>query len=361
MAVKTFERYILKSLLTAMAFVFLVLLALFSFFEFLGQLSSVTRDGAFTLQQALLIAIFRAPAQAYQAVPIAVLIGALLALAQFARHSELNVLRVSGVSTARLLLVLFKAAAVMAVLTFIWGETVAPTSDQFAQGIRPSSSRQRSGLELSSGFWLKDGTTFVNIREIKANAKLVGINLYQFDSSGALSSIRAASEGDYVQPDLWRIRDVKEIMYSPSGGAQTRTAVEELWSSHLSPDILGVLNVRPDKMSALTLISYVTHLSANRQSSERYQVALWKRIVYPMTCFVMVALALPFGYFQGRSASVGLRLFSGVMLGILFYVFDGLSSSLGLINHWPPSLSALVPSCVFMVLAIGMIWWVERR
>lgn len=360
-ALKTFERYLLSGLLVAMGYVFIALFSLFSFFEFLGQLSNVSGDGSYTLLQALLVSIFRVPSQAYQAVPIAVLVGALIALSQFARNSELNVLRVSGVSTPRLLWVLFKAAGLVAALTFVWGETVAPFSDRLAQSIRPLNYKHASGLELASGFWVKDANTFVNIREVKADAKLLGLQLYEFDDQGRLSAVRTASEGDYVQPDVWRIRGVTETRYSPEGGAAIRSASEELWKSSLSPDILGVLNVVPEKMPALTLITYVAHLSANKQTSTRYQVALWKRVIYPLTCFVMVALALPFGYFQGRSAGVGLKLFAGVMLGILFYLLDGLSSSLGLINHWSPFLSALGPSVGFMLLAIAMIWWVERR
>lgn len=361
MALKIFERYLLSGLLVAMGYVFIAFFALFSFFEFLGQLANVSSDGVYTVQQALLVSIFRVPSQAYQAVPIAVLVGALIALSQFARNSELNVLRVSGVSTPGLLRVLFKAAGLVAVLTFVWGESVAPFSDRMAQSIRPLNYRHASGLELASGFWVKDAKTFVNIRQVKADAKLIGVQFYDFDDQGRLSVVRTANEADYVEPSLWRLRGVIETRYVPEGGAQVRSAPEELWRSSLSPDILGVLNVVPEKMPALTLMTYVAHLSANKQASTRYQVALWKRVVYPLTCFVMVALALPFGYYQGRSAGVGLKLFAGVMLGILFYLLDGLSSSLGLINHWSPFLSALGPSAGFMLLAIILIWWVERR
>lgn len=361
MALKTFERYLLSGLLMAMAYVFLSLFALFSFFEFLGQIADVGGDSGYTIQQALLVSFFRVPALAYQAVPIAVLIGALISLSQFARNSELNVLRVSGVSTPGLLWVLFKAAGLVALITFVWGETVAPFSDRFAQSVRPLNQRQAAGLKLPSGYWVKDANTFVNIREVSADAGLVSLLLYEFDQQGRLTSVKSAEAATFVQPNLWRLSGVSETRYLVEGGAQMRATPEELWKSDLSPDVLGVLNVVPERMSALSLVNYIAHLSANRQSSVRYQVALWKRVVYPLTCFVMVALALPFAYFQGRSSGVGLKLFVGVMLGILFYVLDGLSSSLGQINNWSPIVSALGPVVGFMILAVALIWWVERR
>ena len=359
-ALRLFERYLMSGLLVAMGYAFIALFALFFFFEFLSELASINGNH-YTLPLALLVSFLRVPSQVYQAIPIVVLVGALISLSQFARNSELNVLRVSGVSTVRLLMLLFKTAGIVALLTFVWGETAAPMSDRMAQEIKPMGSRTRSGLELSSGFWLKDGNVFVNIRQVKPDGKLEGLQIFEFDATRRLSAVKSALEADFLQPDLWRIRGVTETRYRFDQGADTKSIPEELWRSTLSPDILEVLNVRPDKMSAYTLFSYVSHLSANKQSSMRYQMALWKRLVYPLTCFVMVALALPFGYFQGRAAGVGLKLFAGVMLGIAYYVLDGLSSSLGLINQWSPAASSLGPSLGFMLLAVAMIWWVERR
>ena len=75
----------------------------------------------------------------------------------------------------------------------------------------------------------------------------------------------------------------------------------------------------------------------------------------------MMALALPFAYLQDRTGITSIRIFSGVMLGIGFHMLNGLFSSLGAINSWPPFLSAMTPSLLFLLAATGMVWWVERR
>ena len=75
----------------------------------------------------------------------------------------------------------------------------------------------------------------------------------------------------------------------------------------------------------------------------------------------MVALALPFGYTHDRVSGVSLKIFSGVMIGVLFHMLNGLFSNLGAINSWSPFLSAIAPSALFMLAAVGMIWWFERR
>jgi lipopolysaccharide export system permease protein len=49
------------------------------------------------------------------------------------------------------------------------------------------------------------------------------------------------------------------------------------------------------------------------------------------------------------------------MLGIGFHMLNGLFSSLGVINSWPPFFSAITPSVIFLLTAAGLLWWVERR
>jgi len=88
---------------------------------------------------------------------------------------------------------------------------------------------------------------------------------------------------------------------------------------------------------------------------------LWKKLTYPFAPLVMMALALPFAYLQDRMGVTSIRIFSGVMLGIGFHMLNGLFSSLGVINSWPPFLSSVTPSLLFLLTAIGMLWWVERR
>ncbi|MNC85491.1 putative permease YjgP/YjgQ family protein [compost metagenome] len=75
----------------------------------------------------------------------------------------------------------------------------------------------------------------------------------------------------------------------------------------------------------------------------------------------MMVLALPFAYFQGRQAGVGAKIFAGIMLGIVFHFLNRLFSHLGFLNDWPPAASALMPTVTFLTIAVGMMWWQERR
>jgi lipopolysaccharide export system permease protein len=128
----------------------------------------------------------------------------------------------------------------------------------------------------------------------------------------------------------------------------------------VSPDLLNVLIVSPERMSALKLYQYLQHLSGNRQKSGRYEIALWKKLFYPLASLVMMALALPFAYMHARSGMVGFKVFLGIMLGIFFHMLNSLFSHVGLLNEWPPMAAAALPSVLFLATAILMMVWIER-
>ena len=143
--------------------------------------------------------------------------------------------------------------------------------------------------------------------------------------------------------------------------AKVEKLAELSWRSALNPEMLAVLMLPPDRMSLRHLSAYTRHLSDNRQRTNRYDIAFWKKIVYPLAGLVMVALALPFSAGHHRTSGIGLQIFVGVMIGVLFHTLNGLSSNLGAIHGWPPLLSAAAPSALFLLAAGLMIWRVERR
>lgn len=358
-----FERYLAREVLSAVLLVLLGFLALFAFFDVVYELKSVGK-GAYTFIYALTYVALGLPGRVYELAPIAALIGGLLALSTLARHSEITVLRASGMSTARLMWLLARLAFALAIATLLLGEIVVPTSERFAQQLRTRALSNVVAQEFRSGLWLKDGRVFINVRAATPDARLIGLRIYEFDKQSRLKSVTQAEGGVFLAPDAWQLSNVDRTVLDFSGPhpkARVEKAEAERWQSALNPDLLSVLMVAPERMSIYGLVTYWQHLVDNKQKTLRYEIALWKKLFYPLAVLVMFALALPFAYFSNRVGSVSLKLFGGVMLGIVFHMLNGLFSSLGVINSWPPLASAAAPSVVFLLIALGMIWWVERR
>ena len=355
----TVRRYIARDIYYSTAFVFLSFLALFAFFDLINELGELGK-GNYRLPHILLYVLLNVPGHVYELAPIAVLIGTLYSLSQLASNSEFTVMRVSGLSSMRAALMLGRIGIVFVVLTMVFGELVTPYAEKAAQQLRLSALSSSLAQDLRTGLWVKDDTRFVNVREVLPDATIKNIKVYDFDSEFRLLSISEAARGDYQADNVWRLSAVVRTRFDSKTVALEKLP-EMMWTSVLTPDMLSVLIVQPERMSAWNLYQYTRHLDNNKQKTERFEIALWKKLIYPFVALVMMALALPFAYLHTRAGGVGVKIFLGIMLGVLFHRLNSLFSHLGLLQNWAPLTSAILPSMLFLSAALVMMWWVERR
>lgn len=359
MGMKVYERHLAREIHGATGLVLVAFLALFGFFDLIHEMEDVGKGG-YELRHAFGYVALTLPGRAYEILPIAVLIGSLYALTLLARHSEITVLRASGLPTATLLKTLAKIGAVFVALTFIIGEFIAPPTERAAQQLRLSATSSLVAQEFRSGLWVKDGQSFINVRDVLPDASLRGVRIYTFDENYRLNSLSEAERGSYLPPDRWQLTNVVQTRFAGTQASVHRQDAME-WASALNPNILSVLLVVPERMSLVNLYQYIRHLSDNRQKTQRYEIALWKKLFYPLAALVMMALALPFAYRHDRMTAVSVKVFAGVMLGILFHMLNGMFAHLGVINNWRPLVAAVTPSLMFLLAAGSLLWWVERR
>src|SRR5919109_4631102 len=349
---RTLERYLARQIYGASGFVLVGFLALFAFFDLISELGDLGK-GSYDLRQVFIFVLLNAPAHAYELFPIVVLIGTLYVLAHLASNSEYTVMRGSGLSPARAAAALLKIGMAFVVLTFVIGEWVAPWSEEQAQKVKLRAMSSMIGQDLFSGLWFKDEGSFINVREARQTNQLTGVRIYDFDGDYRLQTITLAQRAEYAGKGVWRLEDVAQTHFTTQG-PRTEKQPELEWRSRVSPDMLDALIVRPERMSAWALHKYTGPLAGNRQRTERYEIALWKKLFYPLATLVMMALALPFAYMSGRAGAVGLKVFLGIMLGIFFHMLNSLISHIGLIQNWPPFSAAAAPSAAFLAAAMFM-------
>lgn len=378
------QRYFASEILRASAFVLLAFLALFAFFDVMGEMQSVGTDG-YLLQHAFLYVLLGLPGYAYELMPIAALIGTIYVLAQFASRSEFTIMRVSGLSTRQTATMLARIGIVFAMLTFVFGEYVAPKSTESAERLKLSVKGSAVSQEFRSGLWAKDviresgvngkvvGTRFLNVREMRPSGELLGLRIYEFDPDFHLSAYIIATRGEYAGNNRWNLTEVSESRFR---NAATRSSPVTLdltaavsthklptmpLISEITPSILSVLFADPERMSAANLSLYSKHLAENKQRTERYEIAYWRKLIYPFAVFVMMAVALPFAYLHFRTGGVSLKIFAGIMIGVSFQLLNRLFSHIGMLNTWPPFATAVLPSVLFLVAAVAALKWIERR
>ena len=355
-----FAREIYSSALT----VLVAFLGLFAFFDFVNELGNVGKGGYQTYHALAYVAMLL-PSRMYELLPVAVLIGSLYAMTTLARHSEITVMRASGLPTGMLLGMLCLIGIMPVALTYILGEYVAPPAESAAQQWKLTSTNSTISQQLRSGLWVKDGPRVVNVQTLQPDRSMEHVRVFIFDEAGALRSVAEAERGVYVgagekSKGYWRFSGVVRTDFFDDR-TELASLGEMIWESALTPEVLSVLMVLPERMSVTALLAYISHLRENRQNANRYEIALWKKLIAPFASLVMMVLALPFALTHERSGGVSVKVFLGVMIGVTFYLLNGMFSSLGMINSWPPPIAAMTPSLLFLAAAAAMLYIIERR
>lgn len=378
------QKYFVSEIGRSVLFVLTAFLALFAFFDMMGELKYVGKRG-YEIQHAFLFVMMGLPGYIYELMPIAALIGTIWTLAQFASRSEFTIMRAAGMSTGKAGRMLAKIGVVLAIVTFAFGEFVAPVTARLASQLKLARVGGAVSEEFRSGLWTKDlvrdnglngaviGSRFLNVREVAKDGQLLDVKMYELNPDFQMTAMISAATAEYIGANTWRLSDVAETTFSNTV-ISDRTSAAEIAAaigtrrmatkdvvSEITPAILSVRMADPDRMSAYDLAGYTRYLAENNQQSVRYEIAFWKKLVYPFAVFVMMALALPFAYLHFRSGGVSLKIFTGIMIGVSFQLINSLFSHLGLLNTWPPFATAVLPSALFLVAAITALRWVERH
>ena len=375
-----YERYLAKQIYIAFAFILFALVALFLFFDILSELGSV--KGGYTLPLALLHVLLKAPSRVSEIIPVAGLIGSIYVFAMLASQSEFTILRIAGLDAKRGIMTLAKIATPLILLTLLMSELVGPYSESLSEQIRVKALGSAYESEFKTGVWVKDrlrnedgngpvrpGVRYVNVGKIGGDNEILNIRMYEFDARYHLLSIRSAASGRFDHSGTWILDDVTETRFTetkqadplnPVYSAQTLTHPIVTLQSEVTPQILSVLLVSPEKMSIVSLGRFISHLKENNQDAHRQLIAFWKKVIYPFTIFVMLTLALPFAYMKVRAGGVGIKVFGGIMLGMSFQLFNSLFSNIGILGAWPAVVTAAVPPLLYFCLAIVSLNRVSR-
>ncbi len=382
---RTIRRLIYSEVLSAVLFVTLGFIALFFFFDFVDDLPNVGRD-AYRLSHSLAYVSLLVPSHLYELLPITVLIGTIFVMARMAQSSEFTILRTSGLGPWRALRSLLVLGAAFVAFTFAVGDYLAPLADRNAQLLK---ARFQGRISVGqTGAWLKekqaDRSYAVNIAALTPDGQMRGVRIFEFDAKGFLLSLTQAATGQFssgpgAPGNVWVLGQVERTLFTvpaeytaeskapgeaaagPSARVQRLQTTTVAWPTDITPEMVSVALLKPERMATLDLFDYIQHLEANGQTSQRYEIEFWRKVFYPLSCLVMVVLALPFAYLHFRSGGITSYMFGGVLVGISFFLLNNVFGYIGNLNAWWPWLTAAAPGLIYSLLSLGAFSWLVLR
>ena len=345
-------RYIGRVVTSYILIALLLLLIIYFFSSLLGELNQIGR-GHYDFAAVIRYSLMLLPRQAYELFPTVALLGSMLGLGALAATSELLVMRAAGLSIGQIQRAVLISALLLALLSLLIGEVVAPPLEKAARLQRAEALAQNFSANSREGLWARDGETFINIR-LFTDSRAIDLRLYRFEAR-QLRQIITAQSARYQQ-DHWLLLNVT-VRDIDIAGSRYQQLPELRWESSLKPALLNLVAVKPVNLSLFDLYEYTTFMQANGMVATPYQLAFWKRLFTPLVTAGMVLLALPFVFGSLRDSSAGQRLLIGTLLGIGFYLFNAIFSEVALVYTLPPLLAALLPT----LIVYGLWGWLMRR
>jgi lipopolysaccharide export system permease protein len=251
-------------------------------------------------------------------------------------------------------------------ITFAVGDYLTPMCDRYAQLLKS----KYLGTQIkvgNTGAWLRESQpeqkVFLNINRLSADGAPQDIRIFEFNAAGEWVALSKAA-GAQIEGGAWLLRQAER-------SALQGTAVEQhlkmtqadnlIWPSEITSEMIAVAILKPGRMGTIDLFRYIKHLSANGQATQRFEIEFWKKVFYPLSCLVMVVLALPFAYLHSRSGNITSHVFGGVLAGISFFLLNNVFSYLGNINNWLPWFAAAAPGLLYTLASLAAFGWLVIR
>lgn len=338
---KRMDLYLAKTVIINSLLVLLVLTMLAGVITFVGEIHSLS--ATYTVVEAARFTLFKIPGGMYDMFTIAVLLGALLGLGELASHNELTVMRVAGVSVARLGLSAMVGGVVLAAACVLLGELVVPNTEQQAEDRRAELVNARTNALGAGGIWAKDGASFVNVRAMSNRHLARGVYVYDVTPDRQLAKATFANTAVFASqpPELHAVRGTAIMSVD---GSKVFHLQKEDWQTSLNPNIISLFALNATSLSAAGLYEYIGYLRANHLDEARYVAEFWDHVARPVALLLMLMLSLPFVFGPLRSSSTGQRMLVGMLIGIGFYVFNTMFMQTGVVFGLDPFATAWLPT-----------------
>lgn len=331
-----------------------VILGLALLFAFIDELNDIS--ASYGIGDALRFIFLTAPRRAYDMLPMAALIGCLVARHPGQQQRTDHHARGRGIPVADRLGGDETDAGADAGRHPGWRVRRALDREHRPERPRPGPG---GGDSQSSkrGLWHRQGREYIHINAVQPNGVLYGVTRYRFDEQRGLESASFAKRARF-ETDHWQLEEVTTTLLHPR---EKRSEVVKLpterWDAQLSPQLLNTVVMEPEALSISGLWQYIHYLADQGLNNNRYWLAFWTKVLQPLVTAALVLMAISFIFGPLRSVTLGQRIFTGVLVGFVFRIAQDLLGPSSLVFDFPPLLAVVIPASI---CALAGVWLLRR-
>ncbi|WP_157982214.1 LPS export ABC transporter permease LptG [Oceanicella sp. SM1341] len=363
----TLFRYITRRFLGTLAAALMVVMLLIILID-LVELMRRGSDTDASFGDLLVLALLHALSVANTTFPFVFMLAAMACFGRLARTSELVVTRAAGVSVWKLLLPVVLTSACLGVLAFsVYNPISAATLSRFETLEARYFRGQESLLSVSrEGLWLRQGgrddQTVIRARRSNAQGtELEQVSLFRFGPQNTLLSRIEAARAD-LGDHVWSLTDVHRWTFDPENpdASPVRDEAEEaqvptdLTSNHILESFAS-----PDAIGFWDLPDFIEALRASGFSTLRHEMHFQTELAKPLLYSAMVLIGAAFSMRHVRFGGIGLMLVGATLTGFALFFVSDITQALGASGAIPTLIAAWVPPAAAMLLALGLLFYLE--
>lgn len=321
-----------------------------------------------SLGAAGLLTLFQLPEILNESFPLVLTLAAMATFLSLSRSSEMVIVRASGVSALRILMLPIATAIVIGVLgTTVFNPIVAASTQRGEEFEASLSNRTQNILSVGGGaLWLRQGletgqTVIQAARTSQEGSRLFGVRLYEFDTDNRLVS-RIEAQSASLARDAWILRSVLRWDLDLGEGAPIgapERLTELRLPTNLTPEQIQDSFAQPETVAIWALPEFIGQLEQAGFTALRHKVFLHSELARPALFAAMVLIGAGFSLRHVRFGQTGVMVLLAVMAGFLLYFFKDIAETLGGNGDIPVLLAAWSPPLAAIGLALGLLLHLE--
>lgn len=338
----TLAKYLSKIIGARVLLCWIVLLILALSIDLLSVASGLLETGGPALLAKY--AGLRVPMLGSILVPVAVLIGGVVAFLTLSARSELTIIRAAGKSTRGLLLALAPLSLALGIVNFLLLDTFSAWAERGLAELFPIEvSVEAAGAEV----WSRDGESVMRARPVAPDgSELAEITIFGLDDRGHYRDRLDAEHAVYVGGG-WKLSGVRRTV-----GGETEYLGTMRWETRATPSTIFSLSEGQSMVSIDQARAALSGDVLQTRGSAFYETQIMQGYLAFVVPMVMLALA-SISAFGSQRMGGGARLaIIAAVLAFLYIVTNGTSASLSAVGAIDPILAAVVPSGFFMLIGL---------
>ncbi len=362
--ISTLNKYIASRVFKSIFVAFLIITSIIMLIDFVSTSRDIGSETGITMIDILVLTALNAPMLVEQTIPFVVLFGVMGALFALNRHSELIVLRASGLSAWRFLVPAMIVTALIGILwVTLFNPLAAMTQDRREHTLHKYQDLKPQDI-TDKPVWLRegssDGYTVIHARRSNVDEhKLYDTTFYIFDTlpdgRSILSTRYDAKEAELAKNGFWKLKKVIE-----NENGRPPSQYENITrTTSISWQTLRDGSQTRRKPPFWQIRAEIHKAKQAGFDSSNLIMQFHKLLALPLALIAMAVIAAGASLNMTRSGGTLRLLILGSALGFGVFFIDNLIGAFGKTGTLPPALAAWSVPLLVLFCGLAFLSWVE--